>query len=453
MDTMSQQIHTNTDRIDNLTAAVDTCSRRLSKSENSQPLSNSDTVSSTNKTNSGNTTSKKNASSTSTRQKSDLQDLPTQIRANIKNIEALAEWMGDIAISVESLKEQAGEQQEREDKVPGHDGQGIQGEHSVAADDMDDVDQDGSESQSEGSLAIDTWYPCQMYGIFGAGRLQQEQCQEQQQQVSEDEDKSKEKERDLDVKIQNYIAGLGVVFEQSDRSHTETDEGGADQDETSQLPVAGKTGSQEIEVAAIGNSRVDCSPDHCAGNKGQSDQDGLEEDVEDYVGETLQPIGVDNGGNGSWDEVAPRTKLFKKNKVYGRLFDQIASLYPQLPESEVLELADSFEIPAIMPKTIDAVWDFWFVSKEGQPSIWQLELYVKKWRKVFEKSTGAWFIFGKQKMVIEMVLETLSSFPEGSTLEARVLAAKEIVGDEITATGSIFKYLKKAHPKNKVAKA
>ncbi|KAG0291661.1 hypothetical protein BGZ96_004970 [Linnemannia gamsii] len=428
MDTMSQQIHTNTNHIDNLTTAVDTCSRRLDNGENSQSLFNH----STNKTNSGNTTSKKIASLTSTRQKSDLQNLPTRIRANIKNIEALAEWMGDIATSVESLKEQAGEQQEREEKVPGHE----------------------SESQSESSLGSGPGVHGQLNDIIDALRLRQQQSQQQQQQVSEEKGGSKEKEKAQDVEMGHVNARVGDLFVQSDRSHTETEEGGVYQDETSQRSEAGETGHRGIEVTAVGDDRFDYSLGHWVGNKGQSDEDGLEKIVEDVVRESQQSIGVDNGGESPRDEVAPLTKLFRKNKTYNRLFDQVASLYPQLPESEVLELADSFEIPLRMPKTVDGICDIWFVSEEGRPSIWQLEVYVKKWRKmlVFTESKHAWFMFSRQLMVIEMVLETLSSFPDGS-LEARVLAAKEIVSDTITANGSILSYLNKVDPKSKVAKA
>jgi hypothetical protein len=332
----------------------------------------------------------------------------------------------------------------------------LQDEYSLV-DDMDSVDQDQSESRSEGALASDSRNPSTIDNIFDDRQLPQ-QLPQQQQQHSKDQDKNKEEDAMETLDAGWYVPGTEGVVEQSDRLHTETEKGGADDDEISleslnvcRRPETGMVGLRGPEVILIGENRVDNSPDHSAENKSQSmpkeqddddDEEGLQDDVKEDLKGMQQTARVDSVGGSTLAGGAPRTKLFGKNSICGRLFDQVASLYPQLSEAEVRAHPGPFQLPSKMPKTIDGVWDFWFVPEEGRPSIWQLEAYVKKWKATALSTTGGWFFFKGQKIIVESVLQTMSTFPEGSTLEARVLAAKDIVGEEIAAVGSMMKYVK-----------
>ncbi|KAG0279636.1 hypothetical protein BGZ97_009540, partial [Linnemannia gamsii] len=251
----------------------------LDRNNSSQPFSNRDNINRTNKTNSGNIITLKTAPPTSTRQKTDVQDLPSRIRANIKNIEALAEWMGDVAVSVESLEVQAGEQQQRGDRVPG---------------------EEQSELQSEGAWASDSSNPNMINNIFDVRQLPQQKCK---QHDSKDESASEEREMTGDVGTGQDLPVTGDVVKQSSQSCLESEKSSAHHDEisvgntgASRQPEAEMVDYRVAEAIALGDDGVDDNPDHNSRNKDQADEHALDDEMEDDVGEIQQSVSVESVG-------------------------------------------------------------------------------------------------------------------------------------------------------------
>ncbi|KAG0380532.1 hypothetical protein BGX24_007562 [Mortierella sp. AD032] len=145
------------------------------------------------------------------------------------------------------------------------------------------------------------------------------------------------------------------------------------------------------------------------------------------------------------------------------LFDQVASLYNQPTPASTKELASHYKFSASMPKTLDEIWNLWFVSKDKHPSIWSLDTMVDNWR--FRYSSGQVINYHRQNAVILNVLEQLyhinhdggyhtsitssnnnntiatnNTNAASTTFKGYVAIAMALVEAEINDAGSMVKY-------------